>query len=196
MTKLKVFSLLIFCITLAVYCANPFAPPKAGPSALAPILVQNCSDCPDSVNAYSVLSNFKYAYENHDIDIYENCLDRDFIFTYTDQDRQGQIENVEVPRDGISGDVYRTRRLFEAFSDIRLDTWVPNRLDFEDTLTSAHPGEIWEVWLVNFHLSLRDLTGVYNYQQFEANGLAIFKVRKSSDGFWRIVIWEDHSFTN
>ncbi len=174
-------------------CSNPFAPPEVGPGTLAPILPQNCSECPDSVNAYAVLSNFNYAYENRDIDVYENCLDYDFMFIYIDQDRQGQIEEIEVPRDGISGDISQTRRLFEAFNEIRLDTWIPQRLDPEDP--SLHDGEIWEVWIVTFHLFFRDLTGAYNYQQFEANGLALFKIRKSSDGFWRIVVWEDHSFT-
>ena len=180
----------------SIYCANPFSPPKAGPGSLAPILSQNCPECPDSVNASNVLSNFKYAYENHDIDIYENCLDPDFIFSYTDQDRQGQIETVEIPRDGLSGDIDRTRGLFEAFNEIRLDTWVLRRLDHEDSQTPGHLGETWEVWLVNFYLSVRDLQGVYNYQQYEASGLAIFKIRRSADGYWRIILWEDHSFTN
>ena len=82
----------------------------------------------------------------------------------------------------------------KAFDEIRLNTWIPNRLEPEDPL--LHDGETWEVWLVNFHLSLRDLGGAFNFQQYEANGLAIFKIRKSSDGYWRIVLWEDHSFTS
>jgi hypothetical protein len=188
--------LVFLMLPVVAACANPFAPPKAGPGSLAPIQPQNCADCPDSVNAFNVLSNFKYAYENRDIDVYENCLDRDFLFIYTDQDRQGGIETVEVPRDGLSGDIYRTRGLFEAFNEVRLDTWIPQRLDPEGTGSPQHPGETWEVWLVNFYLSLRDLQGGYNYQQYEANGLAIFKIRKSADGFWRIIVWEDHSFTD
>ena len=187
--------LLLAAVVIWLSCANPFSPPKAGAGSLAPIAPQNCGDCPDSVNAYNVLSNFKYAYENRDIDIYENCLDRDFVFTYTDQDRQGNIEIVEIPRDGTEGDIYRTNRLFQAFSEIRLDTWIPQRQEPEGPESSTHPGESWEIWLVNFYLSLRDMTGVYNYQQFEANGLAIFKIRKSADGYWRMVAWEDHSFT-
>jgi hypothetical protein len=192
MRKLGIF---LFIGLLTLYCANPFSPPKAGRGSLAPILPQNCATCPDEENASNVLSNFKYAYENRDIDIYENCLDRNFVFVYTDQDRQGQIETVEIPRDGLSGDIYRTQGLFDAFSEVRLDTWVPSRQDPEGPITPEHPGETWEVWLVSFYLSLRDLTGAYSYQQYEANGLAIFKMRKSSDGYWRIVRWEDNSFT-
>lgn len=190
----RIFKLIFVAAAIVILsCSNPFAPPEVGPGSLAPILPQNCGECPDSVNAYAVLSNFKYAYENRDIDVYENCLDDDFMFIYIDQDRQGQIEEIEVPRDGTSGDISRTRRLFEAFNEIRLDTWVPQRLDPEDP--SLHDGEVWEIWIVTFHLYFRDLTGAYNFQQFEANGLAFFKIRESSDGFWRIVVWEDHSFT-
>lgn len=185
---------IIIVIAAILSCSNPFAPPKAGPGLLAPIMAQNCSDCPDSSNAFAVISNFKYAYENRDIDIYENCLDANFVFTYIDQDREGQIETIEIPRNGESGDINRTQRLFAAFSEIRLDTWLPRRLEPEGP--SLHNGETWEVWLVTFYLSLRDVQGTYNYQQFEANGLALFKIRKSSDGYWRMVLWEDHSFTN
>jgi len=186
-TKLAVFILYAGIIS----CSNPFAPPEIGAGALAPILPQNCADCPDSVNASAVLSNFKYAYENRDIDVYENCLDNDFVFIFIDQNRSGEIEEVEVPRDGISGDIIRTRRLFEAFDEIRLNTWITNRLEPE-----LNGNDTLEVWLGTFHLSLRDLSGTYNFQQFEANGLALYKIRKSPDRFWRIVVWEDHSFTN
>ncbi|UCC79944.1 MAG: hypothetical protein JSW64_00895 [Candidatus Zixiibacteriota bacterium] len=181
----------IICLS----CSNPFAPPEVGPGILAPILPQNCAECPDSVNAFAVLSNFKYAYENRDIDVYENCLDENFVFIYIDQNRFGEIEEVEIPRDGTSGDIMRTRRLFDAFDEIRLSIWTPNRLEPEGP--ELHEGgDTWEVWLVTFRLSLRDLSGAYNFQQFEANGLALYKIKKSYDGFWRIAVWEDHSFTN
>jgi hypothetical protein len=175
-------------------CINPFAPSEAESRFLAPILPQNDPD--DSTAAANVLANFKYAYENNDIDVYENCLDDEFVFIYIDQDRYGQIEVVEVPRDGLSGDIYRTRRLFETFDEIRLDTWLPIRMSPEPDLDPAHPGETWEIWNVNFHLSLRDATGDYNYAQYEANGWALFKLRRSAGGVMRIRVWEDQSIAN
>lgn len=192
-TRIIIFAMIIGAIILS--CSNPFAPPEVGPGLLAPISPQNCSECPDSVNAFAVLSNFKYAYENRDIDVYENLLDNDFTFIYIDQDQHGQIEQVEVPRDGTSGDISRTRRLFEVFNEIRLDTWIPRRLEPEGPNSPDHLDEDWEIWVVTFHLFLKDLNGNYNYQQFEANGLAFYKIRKSADGYWRIVVWEDHSFS-
>ena len=174
-------------------CFNPFAPTQAESRFLAPILPQDDPD--DSTAVANVMANFKYAYENNDIDVYENCLDDDFIFIYIDQDRYGQIEVIEVPRDGISGDIYRTQRLFDTFDEIRLDNWIPIRSMPEPADHPEHLGEVWEKWDVNFHLSLRDITGDYNYIQFEASGWAIFKLRRSNDGEMRIRIWEDQSVT-
>lgn len=193
--KYKLLLLAGILIAPAIFssCMNPFAPTQAESRFLAPIMSQKDPD--DSTAAYNVLSNFKYAYENNDIDVYENCLDADFVFTYIDQDRYGEIEQVEVPRDGISGDLYRTRRLFEIFDEIRLDTWIPIRSTPEPA-NDDHPGEVWEVWNVNFHLSLRDITGDYNYAQYEANGWAIFKLRRAPDDIMRVRIWDDQSIAN
>lgn len=179
-------------LTSQLSCFNPFAPTQAETKFLAPILSQKVED--DSTAAYNVMSNFQYAYENNDIDVYENCLDDEFIFIYVDQDRYGEIEEIEVPRDGLSGDLYRTSRLFEIFDEIRLDTWIPLRSTPEPETDADHPGEVWEVWNVNFYLSLRDITGDYNYAQYEANGWAVFKLRRQEDDqTMRIRLWEDQS---
>jgi len=188
------FGLIFGAMLILTSCFNPFAPTQAESRFLAPILSQKDPD--DSTAAYNVLANFKYAYENNDIDVYENCLDEDFIFIYVDQDHYGDIEIVEVPRDGLSGDIYRTTRLFDIFDEIRLDTWNPLRSYPEPDSFSNHPGEVWEIWNVNFHLSLRDGTGNYNYAQYEANGWAIFKLKRGINDLMRIRVWEDQSIAN
>ncbi|MCK4404154.1 MAG: hypothetical protein KAW02_03600 [candidate division Zixibacteria bacterium] len=180
----KTFLLLIslaFC-ALAVDCFNPFSPSVIGPSALKPIAPQ--------VNPDSVLHNFKYAYENRDGIVYENCLDPDFIFVYIDQDEVTlKDEPVEVPRDGKGGDIYRTKGLFRAFDDIRLDTWKVS--EASDSIVGE---EVWKVRNVTFHLSLRDTDGDYDYLHMEATGFAEFLFRQSEeDNLWRIVRWIDRS---
>lgn len=163
-------------------CQNPFTPAVIGPSLLVPIAKQTAPD--------SVLANFKYSYEQRDIDVYENCLDDQFIFRYIDQDRTGQIAEVEIPRDGPSGDLARTELLFKLFDEIRLDTWVP-MFDREE----QHGEETWQVWRVYFNLSVKDLDGDYGYEFFEAVGVAEFKFRQSpSDNLYRIVFWDDKSY--
>jgi len=166
---------------LAVSCLNPFSPASIDPSGIKPIVLQTEPD--------SVLHNFKYAYEHNDIDIYENCLDPSFSFRYTDQNLAGEIETIEIPRDGPSGDIERTRRLFRFFDEIRLETWVPVRYGEEvsgdDTLT---------IYRVYFQLSVRDVDGDFGGESFEALGISEFKFRRSSeDNLYRIVFWEDQS---
>ncbi len=172
---------LIFCLAVLWFgCFNPFSPSVVGPSTIKPIARQTDPD--------SVLHNFKYAYENRDSIVYENCLDKDFIFKYTEQDEiEGEIE-VEIPRDGKGGDIYVTKALFRAFDDIRLDTWIV--IPAPDSVGEG----IWKKRNVTFHLSLRDTDGDYNFQHLEATGFAEFMFRQSEkDNLWRIVRWIDKS---
>ncbi len=175
------FMVLAFCV-LAEGCFNPFSPSVIGPSTLKPIVSQ--------VDPDSVMHNFKYAYENRDSIVYENCLDPDFVFVYIDQDKVTlKYEPVEVSRDGKGGDIYRTKGLFRAFDDIRLDTWKVS--EAPDTAVGE---EIWKKRNVTFHLSVRDTDGDYNYQHMEATGFAEFLFRQSEeDNLWRIVRWTDSS---
>ena len=177
----KSLPVIFLVIMTAVSCVNPFSPASVDPSGLKPILEQ------DSVGA--VLQNFKYAYEHNDIDVYEDCLDPSFVFRYTDQNLAGEIETIEIPRDGPSGDLERTSRLFDFFDEIRLDNWVPDSIGTEDV-----GGEQWPVYSVFFQLSVRDIDGDFGGESFEAVGIAEFKFRRSVvDGLWRIVFWEDRS---
>lgn len=172
---------LIFCLLpLWSGCFNPFSPSVIGPSAIKPIAPQ--------VDPDSVLHNFKYAYENRDSIVYENCLDKDFIFIYKDQDEiEGEIV-VSIPRDGRGGDLYVTKALFRVFDDIRLDTWIV--VPSPDSVGE----EIWKRRNVTFHLSLRDTDGDYDFQHMEATGFAEFMFRQSEeDNLWRIVRWIDES---
>ncbi|MBD3217100.1 MAG: hypothetical protein GF310_02405 [candidate division Zixibacteria bacterium] len=176
------YILIISFLTLGISaCLNPFAPSVLGPSGVKAIVRQ--------VEPDSTLHNFKYAYEHNDIDVYENCLDENFIFRYVDQDLTGQIETVEVPRDGASGDIERTRNLFAFFDEIQLDPWIPV---FDRTEIKGD--EIWEVYKVYFQLSVRDTDGDFGLEHYEATGIAEFSFRQSDkDDLWRIVFWDDQS---
>jgi hypothetical protein len=164
-------------------CFNPFSPSVIGPSTIKPIAPQTDPD--------SVLHNFKYAYENRDSIVYENCLDKDFIFIYKEQNEiEGEIE-VEIPRDGKGGDLYVTKALFRAFDDIRLDTWIVTPAP--DSVDSVG-GDTLKVRNVTFYLSLRDTDGDYDFQHLGAAGFAEFMFRQSEeDSLWRIIRWSDKS---
>jgi hypothetical protein len=180
-TKITAFCILLSAICILLWsCFNPFSPSVIGPGALKPIAPQ--------VNPDSVLYNFKYSYENRDSVVYENCLDPEFVFFYRDQDQYTNIEEeMSVPRDGIGGDIYRTKFLFRVFEDIHLDTWKTTAS--YDTLVD---GQTWKVRRVEFHLLLQDMDG--EYQSMGAYGYADFLFRQSDkDNFWRIVRWVDRS---
>lgn len=178
--------IIIFCILLSAICIlflscfNPFSPSVIGPGTLKPIAPQ--------VDPDSVLYNFKYAYENRDSVVYENCLDPEFVFFYWDQNQYTNIEEeMNVPRDGKSGDIYRTKFLFRVFEDIHLDIWKTTAS--YDTLVD---GETWKGRRVEFHLLVQDMDG--EYQSMGAYGYADFLFRQSQkDNYWRIVRWVDRS---
>jgi hypothetical protein len=172
------FCILQFTICILISgCFNPFSPSVIGPGVLKPIAPQ--------VDPDSVLYNFKYAYENRDSVVYENCLDEGFIFTYWDQSKTGEgIEETELLR---SEDVKVTKALFRSYEDIKLDKWV-----VEPASDTSVGEEIWKVRNVEFHLSVRDIDG--EYQNLDATGKAEFLFRRSEkDNLWRIVRWIDRS---
>jgi hypothetical protein len=183
LTLKKETKIITFCILLSAICIlflscfNPFSPSVIGPGALKPIAPQ--------VDPDSVLYNFKYAYENRDSVVYENCLDEDFKFTYWDQLKVGDaIEETEF---GQSQDLKATNNLFRTFEDIRLDKW---KVDSLPDMTVGE--ELWKARKVEFHLSVWDIDG--EYQNMEANGFAEFYFRRSDqDNLWRIVHWIDNS---
>jgi len=179
----KFFLLITIVLFSGLACYNPFSPPVVGQGFMVPIALQTDPD--------SVLQNFKYAYEYRDIITYENCLDKYFVFSYIDQDKTtGELIEVEVSRDEPGGDIDRTNGVLKVFDDIRFETWevfpLPSEYD-----SSTH--DELKLRQVNFHLVLRDIDGDFNYEHLEATGFALFKFRRSEDGFWRIVYWKDNS---
>jgi hypothetical protein len=173
--------LLVLALSLNVSCSNPFSPPDVGPTGGLPI--------EDLTSPENVLKNLRYAYEQRDYDVYEELLSFDFVFVYFDPDRVEGIETVIVPRDGPSGDLERTRRLFRAFDEISLPVF--KTVDVEiDSLSDPRV----EMWRVAFQLTVRDLDGDYGFESFEASGDALFSLAQSpSDGLWRIIRWDDLS---
>ncbi len=168
-------------LAVVVGCANPFSPPDVGPTGGSPIKPLNSPE--------NVLENLQYAYEQRDFDVYEELLDEDFRFVYFDPEQIEGIETVIVPRDGPSGDLERTRRLFRVFDEIRLPVFDTVASSFDTTVTPPLPQR-----RVAFQLTVRDLDGDFDFESYEATGDALFTFRQSAtDRLWRIVRWEDLS---
>lgn len=173
------FYILHFAICyLLCGCYNPFSPSVTAPGFLKPIARQ--------VDPDSVLYNFKYAYENRDSLVYENCLDEEFVFTFWDQDK---MENPETEFFRMQ-DLKATKDLFRTFDEIKLEWRV------EPDSDRIVGEEIWKVRKVVFDLSIWDTNGDFNYQSIQASGTAEFFFRRSrKDNLWRIVHWIDKSIS-
>ncbi|MBI5867915.1 MAG: hypothetical protein HZB43_06440 [candidate division Zixibacteria bacterium] len=182
MTRKSAFwkvGMIALCLTAG--CSNPFSPPNIGPRGGAPIKPLTSPE--------NVLDDFVYAYEQRDFDVYETLLDPDFVFVYFDPDRVEGIETVVVPRDGPSGDLERTRRLLRVFDEIRIPVFRVTEVSVDAT-----GPRVLQKRRVAFQLTLRDLTGDFGYDSFEASGDAMFWFAPSaSGGLWHIVRWEDLS---
>ena len=179
MNMVKYLILILLILILAFSCQNPFAPPVIGPGSFRPIAQQ--------VDPDSVLFNFKYAYENRDSVVYANCLDRDFVFKFWNQDNLGQLIEDELYRDAPGNDLDITGQVFRYFDEIRLDSWTirvqPDSILGVDTL---------KIRDAFFHLSLRDTNGDRNYEHLEASGIAHFVFKRDpQDYLWRILLWDD-----
>lgn len=173
--------LTVAVVTLVCGCSNPFSPPNVGPSGGLPI--------EELTSPENVLKNLVYAYEQRDIDIYEQLIDFDFVFVYFDPERLEGIETVIVPRDGPSGDLERTRRLFRVFDEIRLPVFSITESSVDSTVQPPV-----QLRRVAFQLTVRDLDGDFGYESFEASGDALFTIAQSpADGLWRVIRWDDLS---
>jgi len=174
-----VLAISLACLTNS--CSNPFSPPDVGPSGGLPI--------EELTSPENVLKNLVYAYEQRDYDVYEQLIDFDFVFVYFDPERLEGIETVIVPRDGPSGDLERTRRLFRVFDEIRLPVFSITESSTDSTVQPPV-----ELRRVAFQLTVRDLDGDFGFESFEASGDALFTIAKSSsDGLWRVIRWDDLS---
>jgi hypothetical protein len=167
-------------LALAVGCFNPFSPSVIGPGLLKPIAAR--------VDPDSVLHNFKYAYENRDSIVYEDCLDEDFIYTYYDQDNVQGIYETELQR---AEDLRVTKDLFRVFDEITLQEW---RVELAPDSPDSATGETWKVRVVSYVLLVWDTDGDRYYESYSATGSAEFLFRQSKkDNLWRIIRWIDRT---
>ncbi len=160
---------------LVVGCLNPFAPPLDKTEAEAQRI--------EPTTPEAVLQNFKSAYENRDINLYLDCLDRDFAFCYFDNEVNHQkcygLQDGDVP-----GEKRRTEMLFSIYERITLEPW--------QILSSYLSSDSLETRRVLFNLLVEDMDGTYPTS--EAEGYALFKFVQQEERYY-IVLWNDQSIS-
>lgn len=150
-----------------------------------------------------VLYNLKQAYDDRNIDRYDELLDEDFVFFFSNTDVQnGTVEYLQWAR---AAEVNATRNLFDPSftkpdlqpaSSIRLtltyaegeDKWV----EVTPPDPVAYPDEVWYEKIVRYSLTVK--SGVID---FVGNDIqASFTVRLATDQssgreYYRIILWRD-----
>ncbi|MCK5146087.1 hypothetical protein KAR48_04985 [bacterium] len=151
-------------------CFNPFAPELNNELEGEELIIT------EQATPEEVLQNFKVAYTFRDSILYSNCIDTGFMFIYFDPEASSSGHEESWGRDD---DLRTTGRLFRNFDIIDL-LWNATLYAW----TRNDEGEICR----GFQLHLSGPSSDYKIR-----GRAVFSFRKSPDGTWRIIQWEDQS---
>lgn len=155
-------------IIFLIGCTNPFAPKLVDYSA-------GIGSVSDQTTIDGLFSNFAYAYKMKDTVVYGNLLAEDFVFTYTNYDRD-PVVNESWGRDI---DMITTSRLFNAAQRLEL-IWNEISLSISDSLKMI----ITRSYALDVMFNPDD--------RFKLQGKANFTLVKASDNApWKIQQWRD-----
>lgn len=165
----KIFIIISFII-LIISCDNPFAP-KLNNSGL-----NSSNILGDQTTIEGLFQNFKYSYLMKDTVIYSQILDRDFTFEYYDYDKGVSVAY------GREEDMLTTYRLFQAADNLDL-IWneVIIKGGGNDTLQVISRG-----FTLNVTFSQNDLISTYGRVNLRI-------IKRTPDGYWKILKWKDES---
>ncbi|ROL59142.1 hypothetical protein D9V86_11050 [Bacteroidetes/Chlorobi group bacterium ChocPot_Mid] len=149
-------------------CTNPFAPKLVDYD-------EGKGSVTDQTTIDGLFSNFAYAYKMKDTVVYGNLLTDDFVFTYTNYDRD-PVVNESWGRDI---DMITTSRLFNAAQRLEL-IWNEISLSISDSLKMI----ITRSYALDVMFNPDD--------RFKLQGKANFTLVKASDNApWKIQQWRD-----
>lgn len=179
--SIYIFSLSLFLLSA---CSNPF-----NPGLIDNNLNRTFVYMPDSPD--NVLRNLMLAYNQKDIDLYKNCLDKSFRFQVKSQ------QSPEIGQDwwGYEQEIEFHKNLFSNGSsdgkyssptNIYLNLEIPPSSMWEKDTQIGHENRV--IISCPFYLQL----SFKNHPDIVASGFARFHL-KQTDGRWYIVIWVDES---
>jgi hypothetical protein len=159
---------IIIFIMFLIGCTNPFAPKLVDYD-------EGKGSVTDQTTIDGLFSNFAYAYKMKDTVVYGNLLTDDFVFTYTNYDRD-PVVNESWGRDI---DMITTSRLFNAAQRLEL-IWNEISLSISDSLKMI----ITRSYALDVMFNPDD--------RFKLQGKANFTLVKASDNApWKIQQWRD-----
>lgn len=176
----------------AVGCSNPFAPKTTRPPQVGQL-----PPPPEATTAQVVMDNLQRAFNESDEVLYESVIDDGFWFTETDCQGElvlanGKEEELDImfgSRDGSELGIFDLYRNIE-WSFQQSQRYTELGRDFPEAFEGdpdGHPDEDWEVFRGRVEILLLEAEN----EGFRVDQVMEFKMRKGSDGLWRIVRWID-----
>jgi hypothetical protein len=150
-----------------------------------------------------VFFNLQQAYNNRNLERYEELLDDDFIFFFSNTDVQsGAVQYAQWER---AAEVNATRNLFDPnFTKPGLEpaSSINLRLDYaagEDKWVEVTPPdpianpEKWYEKIVKYSLTVK--SGVIDYVGYDIQASFVVRYATDSEGkqYWRIIMWRDET---
>lgn len=171
-------TLIIMGSLLLVGCWNPFGPEEAEIEDVGGIL--------EATTPENVLSNLVFAYRQRDIDLYLQCLSKDFVFFLTQTDWQDLDNDGQVDRYwGLAKEEEFTRKMFEQAWRISLD-------DFRGQQQLTDPSDpTGKTQILKREFTLR--VWIDETIELSAIGEATFTLAPDENNIWRITKWVDES---
>ncbi|MEW6749935.1 MAG: hypothetical protein AB1505_03040 [Candidatus Latescibacterota bacterium] len=177
---------------LVVACENPFAPkPEKGGGTEKP-------PAPPATTTEQLMDNLQRAMQDRDEKLYESLIDADFWFTETDCEgnlvfangREEELRLMGGSRDESEPGIFdQYNETFDfRFTLITRSTELgPEYPDAYPGDPDGHPDEDWEVYYGRVEMLLVDEHG----DGYRVDQKMTYKLRRGTDGLWRIVRWID-----
>jgi hypothetical protein len=145
----------------------------------------------------AVLNNIEYAYDTRTIDAYDELLDLNFTFFFSDGDVGGGLP-VQWPRTdelGATNDLFISNSqsvpVGPPCKSIRMDLTLEN-LQWVEIIPEDYPGETWYMTPINYEFTFKmDPDDTYNSEPGAKGQFTVRNAGTEAEPHWQLVEWKD-----
>ena len=185
----RLAALVLSTLALVTACEDdPTTPPVGSTGRLAYLPL---------TSRLAVLNNIEYAYDNRKIEVYDELLDLDFTFFFSDGDVDGGLP-VQWPRTdelGATNDLFISNTqpvpVGPECQSIRMDLTLEN-LQWDEIIPEDYPGEVWYTTLVYYNFTFKMAPDdTFNSEPGSKGQFTVRNVGTVDAPHWQLVEWRD-----
>jgi hypothetical protein len=145
----------------------------------------------------AVLNNIEYAYDNRKIEVYDELLDLNFTFFFSEGDVDWGLP-VQWPRTdelGATNDLFISNTqpvpVGPECQSIRMDLVLEN-LQWVEIIPEDYPGEVWYTTLVNYDFTFKMAPDdTYNSEPGAKGQFTVRNIGTVEAPLWKLMEWRD-----